>query len=106
MPEHLGSRGDLVTFSLHAIFGRGREIDDGVDSIRRNTQFERQFDIPAAEGVNEGIDFSAGRGADSIFHTIAVGNRNYAVVAEPLVIRIAGQADDFGSSISGQLHGD
>ena len=47
----------MVTFSLHAIFGRGREIDDGVDSIRRNTQFERQFDISAAKGVNEGIDF-------------------------------------------------
>src|SRR5580658_4665229 len=96
----------MATFRLYTILSRGGEVDDRVDSIQSDAQLKCKFDVPATEGVNEGIDFPSGCSADPIFNPIPIGNGNYAVIGEPLVIRVAGQADHIGPGIPGQLHGD
>src|ERR1022692_1421281 len=96
----------MVTFRLHTILSRGGEVDDRVDSIRSDAQLKCKFDVPSTECVNEGIDFPSRCSADPIFNPITIGNRNYAVIGEPLVIRVAGQANNLGPGIPGQLHRD
>src|ERR1700722_1945196 len=105
-PEDLRISGRVVTFRHHTILSRGGEVDDRVDTVRRDAQLECQLHIPPAEGVDKGIDFSSGCSADPILNTISIGNRNYAMIAEPLMIRSAGQADNFGACLPGQLHRD
>ncbi len=109
-PSELGqyfrSCGRKVTFRLHAILSRGGEIDDRVDSLRSDAQLQRKFDIPSTECVDEGVDFPLRCGADPVFHSIAIGNGNDAVIGEPLVIRVARQANHLGPSIPRQLHRD
>jgi hypothetical protein len=78
--EHVRGRGFLATFRLHTMLSRGGEVDDGVDSIRSDAQFEGQFDVPAAERIDEGIDFASGGSADPILNPIAIGNGNYAAI--------------------------
>ena len=44
--EHLGIRGRAVAFGLDAVFRGRREVDDRIDPIRRDTEFERQMSPP------------------------------------------------------------
>jgi len=88
--EHVRSRGCMIPFRLHTILSRGGEVDDRVDSIRRDVQLKRKFDVPSTVCVNEGVDFPYGCSADPILNPVAIGNRNYAMIGEPLVIRVTG----------------
>jgi hypothetical protein len=82
LPQHGGVRGFIIALGLHAVLRRSREVDDCIDSIRSDAQLNCQFDVPSAEGVNEGIHFTAGRSPDPIFYPITIGNGNYAVIGE------------------------
>ena len=64
-----------------------------------DAQLKCKLDVPSAECVNEGIDFPSRCSADPIFNPIPIRNGNYAVIGEPLVIRVAGQADHVGPGI-------
>src|ERR1700722_15151895 len=78
-PEHVDTRGFMASFRFHTVLSRGTEVDDGVDSIRRDAQLDCQLDVPATEGVNEGIDFPLGCSTDAILNPVAIENRSYAV---------------------------
>src|SRR6202012_950921 len=104
--ENLSACPCVVTVGLHTIFGCGLEVDDGVDPIRSNTQLESQLDVTTTEGINKGFDFACACSADPILNPITISNRDYAVIGEPLMIRIPGQADDPGARIAGQLDSD
>jgi hypothetical protein len=99
--EHVCSRAFMVTFRLHTILNRSGEVDDRVDSIRCDAQLKRKFDVPSTECVNKGIEFPSGYSADPIFNPISIGNRNNAVIGEPLVIRVANRE----SPTSGRVQG-
>jgi len=54
--KHLGIRRLSISRRLDAVFRGRREVDDRIDPIGRDAEFERQLDIAAAESVDEGID--------------------------------------------------
>jgi hypothetical protein len=84
----------------------GREVDDGVDPVRLHPEVEREVDIVGAERVDERVNLTAGRGPDAIGHPFAVLNGDDALPGEPVVVRLAGQANHLGSGVPGQLYGD
>jgi len=69
-------RGLVTAFSLNTVLRCCGEIDDRVDPIWCNAQRQCQIDIALAEGINEGIDFSAGCCANSICNAIPVTDRD------------------------------
>ena len=62
--EHLGIRRRAVALRLHAVLRGRREVDDRVDPIGSDTEFEGQLHIAAAESVDEGVDLASGCGSD------------------------------------------
>ena len=64
--KYLGIRRRAVALRLDAVFRGRREVDDRIDPIGRDNEFERQIHIAAAERVDEGIDFASGCGSDPI----------------------------------------
>jgi hypothetical protein len=41
------------------VFRGRREVDDRIDPIARDSEFERQIHVAAAERVDEGINFAS-----------------------------------------------
>jgi hypothetical protein len=53
--KHLGIRRGAVALRLDAMFRGRREIDDRVDPVGRNSKFERQIHIAAAEPAERSL---------------------------------------------------
>src|SRR5580704_18157915 len=81
--KYLGIRRRAVALRLDAVFRGRREVDDRIDPIRRDTEFERQIHIAAAERVDEGIDFASGCGSDPIRDAFPISDWDHTVVSEP-----------------------
>jgi hypothetical protein len=54
--KHLGIGRLGISRRLDAVFRGRREVDDRIDPIGRDAEFERQLHIAATESVDEGID--------------------------------------------------
>jgi hypothetical protein len=67
-----------------------REVDDRVDPIGSDTEFEGQLHIAAAKSVDEGVELASGCGSDPFGNSFPIGDRNHIVVVEPGVVRGAG----------------
>jgi hypothetical protein len=103
--EDLRTRALRVALGLDAVLLGGREVDDGVDPIRCDSQPERQLDVTAAKGIHEGVEPTARRDADSIGDAVAVRQGDDSVVRQPAVMRVARQPDDgLGTCELPQLH--
>ena len=96
--EHLGIRRRAVALGLDAVFRGRREIDDRIDPIGRDTEFERQIHIAAAERVDEGIDFASGCGSDPIRDAFPISDWDHTVVSKPGMVCCAGETDDVSSA--------
>ena len=95
LPQHLGADplGRLA-------------VDDRVDPGRGDAERDREVDVAAAEGVDEGVDRAVGGGADALLLPLAVGDRDDPAVAQPGVVALAGEADHAGAGTPGELDGD
>ena len=101
-----GDRRRAVALRLDAMFRGRREVDDRINPIGRDTEFERQIHIAAAERVDEGIDFACGCGSDSIRDAFPISDWDHTVVGEPVMVCCAGETDDLTAENFGQLDGD
>src|SRR5262245_8567955 len=72
--EYLGIRRRAVALRLDAVFRGRREVDDRVDPIARDSEFESHIHIAAAERVDEGINFASRRGSDSIRDALPISD--------------------------------
>ena len=80
-----------------------REVDDRIDPIGRDTEFERHIHIAAAERIDEGFDFACGCGSDLIRDAFPISDWDHAVVSEPGMVCCAGETDDLSADNFGQL---
>jgi hypothetical protein len=104
--EHAGVRCRAVAFCFDAVL-RGRlEVDDRIDPVGRDAEFERQLHIAAAERIDEGVNPVSSCGTDPFRDVVPIGDRDRAVVDEPGMIGNAGETKDLGAGIPGQLNGD
>ena len=104
--KYLGIRRRAVALRLDAVFRGRREVDDRIDPIGRDTEFERQIHIAAAERVDEGIDFASGCGADPIRDAFPISDWDHTVLSEPGMVCCAGETDDLSAENFGQLDSD
>jgi hypothetical protein len=91
-------RRHAVALRLDTVFRGRREVDDRIDPIGRDTEFERQIHIAAAERVDEGIDFASGCGSDPICDAFPISDWDHTVVSEPSMVCCAGETDDVSSA--------
>src|SRR3984957_8390230 len=88
------------------MFRGRREVDDRINPIGRDTEFERQIPIAPGGRVDEGIDFASGCGSDSIRDAFPISDWDHTVVSEPGMVCCAGETDDLSAENFGQLDGD
>jgi hypothetical protein len=104
--KHLGIRRRGIPRRLDAVFRGRREVDDRIDPIGRDAEFERKVHIAAAESVDEGIDLVSRCGSDPVRNAFPISNRDHTMVGKPGMVCSAGKTDDLGADIPRQLHGD
>lgn len=103
-PEDVGACRRRGALGLGAVLRRAPEVDDRVDPFSGYAEFQRQFDVGGAEGVDEGVDRAVGRGADALADAFSVGHRDRSVPGEPCVVGLARQTDDGGPGQPSELH--
>ena len=97
--KHLGIRRLGISRRLDAVFRGRREVDDRIDPIGRDAEFERQLHIAAAESVDEGIDLVSRCGSDPVRNAFSsISNRDHTVIGEPGMVCRAGETDEPQSS--------
>ena len=104
--KHLGIRRRAVALRLDTVFRGRRKVDDRIDPIGRDTEFERQIHIAAAERVDEGIDFASGCGSDPFRDAFPISDWDHTVLSEPGMVCCAGETDDLSAENFGQLDSD
>src|SRR6185295_4456233 len=81
-------------------------IGDGVDPPGRDAEGKGQLDVPVAVCVDEGVHAAGGGGPDPVRDAVTVRDRDHAVALQPLVVALAGQADDRGPGTARELDGE
>jgi hypothetical protein len=104
--EPLGGGDRVRALGARSDPGGGLPVDDRVDALGPHTELDRKLDVSASEGVDEGIDSWAGRVPDRISLALAVCHRDDPVLAEPVVVSLAGQPDHRGAGAAGKLGGE
>ena len=85
---------------------RGVPVDDRVDPLGRDAELDREVDVAGAEGVDERVEAAAAGVADALGDAVAVGHRDHAVLAQPVVVGLAGEADDGRAGAARELDGE
>ena len=89
--QSLRARGGRATFGFDAVLAGRWEVDDGVDSLFGDAEFEGELDVAIADEIDErGHGSALGGGNDPITYTIAVGDGDRAALAQPRVMALAG----------------
>jgi len=104
--ENLGVGRRGTTLGLDSVPLCGLEVDDRVYPFGLHAQRQRKLDVVFAERVDERVGGSFTGLPDPLADSLAVADRYDAVLSEPLVVSLAGQADDLRSRMPGELYGE
>jgi len=84
----------------YAVLCGGSEVDDRVDPFRADAHRQGEFDVPAAEGVQDGVDALRRGRVDPVGHAVAVRQWQHSFFSQPLVVCLAGETNDLSVSLT------
>ena len=105
--QHVDARGGGRPLHLDPVLRARLPVDDRVDPVGRHAQLvhcERY--VARSERVDECVDLALGDLTDAVGDAVAVGDRDRAVLEQPLVVGLAGETDHGGAGDHGELHGE
>ena len=104
--EHGGGARGRGSLHLDAVPLPRLPVDDRVDAIGRHSELvDGERDVARAERVDQRVDLAVGDLANASGDAVAVGDRDRAVLEQPLMVALAGEPDDGGAGEHGELHG-
>src|SRR6266498_1661228 len=84
-----------AALALDAVLRDRGKVDDRVDPVPCDAEFECELDVAASDEVDErGNRCALGGRGDALTDTVAIGDGNRAALAQPCVVALAGQCDD------------
>ena len=89
------ARGGCTALARDAVLRDRWNVDDRVDPVLCDVELEGQFDVAAADKVDEGGARRSRRGCgDALTNTTAVGDRSRSALEQPWVMALACHCDD------------
>ena len=104
--QYCGTRSLSVSIGFDTILCRGLIVGNRLDPFRSDTQLESEFDVIGTEGVDKGVEVIVCGRTKTLLDALTVGDRDDLVVAQPLMMSRAGQADHLCTLSYCQLYHD
>src|SRR6266700_4461021 len=82
-----------VSLGLDAILGHSLKVDNRIDTFRSHTELEGKFDVIGTECIDKCVEVIVCGRTNTLLDALTVGDRDDTVVAQPLMMSRARQAN-------------
>src|SRR6266446_8689307 len=95
-----------VALGLDAILCHSLIVNNRIDTLRSDAKLECKFDVISTECIDTCVEVIVSGSTNTLLDALTVGDRNYTVVAQPLMVSRARQANHLCTFFYRQLHHD